>query len=138
MIDSYKNVNVLQSVNNIQLQQEKVKNLILLLEKQYEFDLDYSKWKCSTRDIVIQKIAYLKNLLLKLDEKMDNAIKTLNIIEKIQNISRKIDNLEQENKMLKNSMEPNDKLKILQNNETIEGNREYIEQLEKNIKVLGW
>lgn len=138
MKDKYKNINVLQSVNNIQTQQEKIKNLILLLEKQYEFDLDYSKWKCGTRDIFMQKIVYLKNLLLKLDKKMDCATKTLNIIEKIQNISKQIQSLEQENEMLRNSINPTDKLKILQNNNIIEGNREYIEQLEKNIMNLGW
>lgn len=138
MKDKYKNINVLLNINNIEIQQEKIKNVILLLEKQYEFDLDFSKWKCSTRDILIQKVVYLKDLLLRINKKMDYAKRTLNMIEKIQEISRQIKRLEQENEMLKNSINPNDKLKILQNNDIIESNREYIEQLENDITTLGW
>lgn len=138
MKNQYKNVDILLSMNNIQMQQEKIKNIILSLENQYEFDLDYTKWKCSAKDQFIKVIVYLKKLLINLDEKMNSAKKALDMINKIQIIVKEIENLERENEMLKNSMNPNDILKISQNNIIIEGNREYIERLENNITTLGW
>ncbi len=138
MKNEYKNINVLISNNNINIQQEKIKNIISFLESQYEFDLDYSKWKCGTKDKFIEKINDLKNLLSNLNKKMDVSKETLNIIKKIQELSKQIEELESENEMLKNSLSQSDKFKIIQNNNIIEGNREYIEQLKANITVIGW
>ena len=69
---------------------------------------------------------------------MDVSKETLNIIKKIQELSKQIEELESENEMLKNSLSQSDKFKIIQNNNIIEGNREYIEQLKANITVIGW
>lgn len=134
----YKNIDVLSSLNNANTQQEKIENVIKFLENEYEYNFDNSEWKCNAKNQFIKKILSLKQLFKELNIKINAVNETLVIINKIQELSRQIENLEKKNELLKNSLNPSDKLEIVQNNKTIEQYLEHIMQLENKIETFGW
>lgn len=138
MIKKYNNVDVNMSRNRINEQYKKISEIIQNIEKNYEFDLDIYKWNCEVKSQLFRKINEQKQQMKLLLSKMDNAIKTLELINEIQMLTREINLLEEENEMLKSSTLVLDKAKMMENKKNIELNLEKISRLDNDIWQMGW
>ena len=77
------------------------------------------------------------NELKEFDKLMSETTITLDDIQKIQQLQRDNEILLSENKMLENSLNPADRIKVLNNNEIIKNNTTIINNLETKI-INNW
>ena len=99
------------------------------------YELDYSRWNCSAKN---KLKSYLNSLNLEMSEfqkKLKDAENSLLEIKKIDNFNDQIKMLEKENENLQLSLNPTDKLKIMENNQKIEEFRIEIKKIENQCRL---
>ncbi len=132
----YKNIDILKSKTNISTLKQQIFDSERFISNTYFQEIN-NNWKSKSRHNFQNNLTLFINELKEFDKLMSETTITLDDIQKIQQLQRDNEILLSENKMLENSLNPADRIKVLNNNEIIKNNTTIINNLETKI-INNW
>lgn len=129
----YNSIDVVTNKLSLTLYKEKVNKLLNLFNDNFIYNLSNEKWKSLAKDNFVDSIKMFNDELVLFSNLLLKANNTMDEIKQIQELTNKINELQQENELLKNSTQVSNKLKMQENENNINANEQLIKKIKNKI-----
>ena len=130
---NFNNIYVITNKLSLTLCKEKVDKLLNLFNDNFIYNLSDEKWKSLAKDNFVDSIKMFNDELVVFSDLLLKANNTMDEIKQIQELTNKINELRQENEMLKASTQIGDNLRIQENENNINSNEQIIKKIKNKI-----
>lgn len=129
----YRGIDITKSRTNINNLLKNMNECKSFLDSSYLTNINKNIWNAKSKITFANNLRLLNNETTNLITRLNKSLLAIDNIQKIQSNNNMIKILEDENKILQNSLIPNDKLKVLQNIQKIENLRTEVGFIESQI-----